>query len=106
DEFFANKVQHLEEYAQRQRPVIESIKLTWRHPEVDVLKEMKRRIEPLLEESIYLAQGVGGPVRFDLVSYDGASVESIVVDFPGKQVRPYADEKVRYRFRTDRALVE
>jgi UDP-MurNAc hydroxylase len=33
-------------------------------------------------------------------------VESIVVDFPGKQVRPYADEKVRYRFRTGRALVE
>ena len=29
-----------------------------------------------------------------------------MVDFPGKQVRPYADEKVRYRFRTERALVE
>ena len=67
---------------------------------------MKRRIEPLLDESIYLAKGVGGPVRFDLVGYDGESVESIVVDFPGKQVRPYADEKVRYRFRTERALVE
>ena len=33
-------------------------------------------------------------------------VESVVIDFPGKQVRPYADEKVRYRFRTGRALVE
>ena len=29
-----------------------------------------------------------------------------MVDFPGKQVRRYADEKVRYRFRTERALVE
>jgi UDP-MurNAc hydroxylase len=29
-----------------------------------------------------------------------------VVDFPGKQVRHYDDEKVRYRFRTDRSLVE
>jgi UDP-MurNAc hydroxylase len=29
-----------------------------------------------------------------------------VVDFPGKQIRRYADEKVRYRFRTERALVE
>src|SRR5262249_12092567 len=84
----------------------ESLKLTWRHPEIDVLAGMKRRIEPLLEESIYLATGVGGPVRFDLVSYDGASVESIVVDFPAKEVRPYADEKVRYRFRTERALIE
>jgi len=37
---------------------------------------------------------------------DGEIVESIVVDFPGKQVRPYADEKVRYRFKTGRALIE
>jgi len=105
-EFFANKEQHLREYAERQRPALETLKLSWRHPEIDVLKEMKRRIEPLLEESIYLATGVGGPVRFDLVGYDGESVESVVVDFPGKQVRRYADEKVRYRFRTQRALVE
>jgi UDP-MurNAc hydroxylase len=106
DEFFAHKVEHLKEMRARKRPVIEAEKASWRHPEVDVLKEMKRRIEPLLEESIYLAKGVGGPVRFDLVGYDGESIESIVVDFPEKQVRWYADEKVRYRFRTDRALIE
>ena len=28
------------------------------------------------------------------------------MDFPGKQVRPYAGEKVRYRFKTQRELVE
>ncbi len=106
DEFFADKKAHLEEMRERKRPVIEAEKASWRHPEVDVLKEMKRRIEPLLDESVYLAKGVGGPVRFDLVDYDGEQVESIVVDFPGKQVRPYADEKVRYRFRTERALIE
>jgi UDP-MurNAc hydroxylase len=105
-EFFANKEEHLRAYQERKRPVIEAAKQTWRHPEIDVLKEMKARIEPLLEESIYMATGVGGPVRIDLVGYDGESVESIVVDFPGKQVRPYGDEKVRYRFRTERALVE
>jgi UDP-MurNAc hydroxylase len=105
-EFFANKEEHLRDYQKRKRPVIEAAKKAWRHPEIDVLKEMKRRIEPLLDESIYLAKGVGGPVRFDLVGYDGESVESIVVDFPGKQVRRAADEKVRYRFRTERALVE
>lgn len=106
DEFFARKREHLEEMRERKRPIIVAEKDSWRHPEIDVLKELKRRIEPLLEESVYLAQGVGGPVRFDLVSYDGESVESIVVDFPGKQVREYADEKVRYRFRTPRELVE
>ena len=85
DEFFANKEQHLREYQARQRPVIEAAKASWRHPEIDVLEELKRRIEPLLEESIYLAKGVGGPVRFDLVGYDGETVESIVVDFPDKR---------------------
>jgi UDP-MurNAc hydroxylase len=109
DEFFANKVAHLEEMRERKRPVIDAEKASWRHPEIDVLGELKKRIEPLLEESIYLAKGVGGPVRFDLTdSYGptGEILESIVVDFPGKQVRPYADEKVRYRFKTGRALIE
>jgi UDP-MurNAc hydroxylase len=106
DEFFARKEEYLRAYQERQRPVIEAAKATWRHPEIDVLKELKRRIEPLLDESLYLAKGVGGPVRLDLLGYDGDSVDSIVVDFPGKEVRRYADEKVRYRFRTERALVE
>src|SRR5688572_16803803 len=106
DGFFANKKAHLEEMRERKAPIIAAEKASWRHPEIDVLGELKKRIEPLLEESIYLAQGVGGPVRFDLVGYDDDSVESIVVDFPGKQVRPYADEKVRYRFRTQRELIE
>lgn len=60
DEFFAHKREHLEEMRERKRPIIEAEKASWRHPEVDVLGEMKRRIEPLLEESIYMAKGVGG----------------------------------------------
>jgi UDP-MurNAc hydroxylase len=107
--FFADKRAYLEGMRERKRPLIEAAKATWRHPEVDVVKEMKRRVEPLLEESEYLARGVGGPVRFDLTGAgetEGVVVESIVVDFPGKQVRRAADEKVRYRFRTPKALVE
>jgi UDP-MurNAc hydroxylase len=104
-EFFAAKPAYLERMRERKRPIIEAERATWPHPEIDVLAELKRRIEPLLEESVYLAKGVGGPVRFDLVRADG-SLECIVVDFPGGQVRPYTDEKVRYRFRTERALVE
>jgi len=105
-DFFARKEEHLRAYQERQRPVIAAAKASWRHPEVDVLKELKRRVEPLLDESVYLAKGVGGPVRLDLVADDESTVESIVVDFPGRQVRRYADEKVRYRFRTKRSLVE
>jgi UDP-MurNAc hydroxylase len=106
-EFFAHKEEHLRDYQARMRPVIEAAKRTWAHPDVDVLAQLKKRLEPLLDESIYLATGVGGPVRFDLTDDSGEAVlESIVVDFPGKEVRPYRDEKVRYRFRTRRDLVE
>jgi UDP-MurNAc hydroxylase len=104
--FFDQKVAHLEAYRDRQRAVIEREKRSWSHPEIDVLAGMKARIEPLLDESVYLAKGVGGPVRFDLTSPGDEVVESIVVDFPGKEVRHYADEKVRYRFRTERRLIE
>ncbi len=107
DAFFANKEQYLRDSRERQRPVIAAAKASWHHPEVDVLAELKRRVEPLLDESIYLAKGVGGPVRLDLLADDGETVaQSIVVDFPEKQVREAADEKVRYRFRTRRSLVE
>jgi UDP-MurNAc hydroxylase len=106
-DFFDHKAEHLEAYRERQRPVIEATKRSWHHPEVDVLGEMKRRIEPLLEESVFMAKGVGGPVRFDLLGEDDETVvESILVDFPGKEVRHAADEKVRYRFRTQRVLIE
>ncbi len=112
-EFFAHKEQHLREYRDRQRPVIEAAKRSWSHPEIDVLAGMKQRIEPLLAEAEQMARGIAGPVRFDLVGVkaddDGAEpeqVESIVVDFTDREVRPYAGEKVRYRFRTERRLVE
>jgi UDP-MurNAc hydroxylase len=107
DDFFAHKEQHLREYQKRQRAVIDAAKASWHHPEVDVLAELKRRVEPLLDESVYLAKGVGGPIRMDLLADDNETVaQSIVVDFPEKEVREAADEKVRYRFRFRRSLVE
>ncbi|GAA2513779.1 Rieske 2Fe-2S domain-containing protein [Pilimelia columellifera] len=104
--FFADKKAYLEEMRERKAPVIAAEKASWRHPEIDVLAGMKARIEPLLDESVYLAKGVGGPVRFDLTDEAGEIVESVLVDFPAGEVRHAADEKVRYRFRTRRALIE
>lgn len=106
DAFFEQKEAHLKAYQERQRPVIEAEKASWSHPEIDVLAGMKAQIDPLLDESVYLAKGVGGPVRFDLTDPAGEVVESILVDFPGKEVRHAADEKVRYRFKTERRLIE
>ncbi|HEY8453110.1 MAG: Rieske 2Fe-2S domain-containing protein [Micromonosporaceae bacterium] len=105
-EFFARKEEYLRDYQRRMRPVIEAAKASWARPHVDVLAELKRRVEPLLEQSVYMAKGIGGPVRFDLTDEAGETVESIVIDFATREVRPYADEKVRYRFKTRRALVE
>ncbi|MGH3734805.1 MAG: Rieske 2Fe-2S domain-containing protein [Micromonosporaceae bacterium] len=105
--FFENKEQHLREYAERQRPVIEAAKASWSHPEIDVLATLKQKLEPLLDEAEQIAAGIGGPVRFDLLQADSDEIaESITVDFLAREVRPYAEEKVRYRFRTERRLVE
>jgi UDP-MurNAc hydroxylase len=100
--FFAHKAEHLRAYRERQRPVIEAEKASWHHPEIDVFGQMKKRIEPLLSESTFLADRVGGPVLLELVDDDDGSVEQLLIDFTARQLRRYADEEVRYQFRTKR----
>jgi UDP-MurNAc hydroxylase len=104
--FFAHKAEHLRAYRARQRPVIEAEKATWRHPEIDVFDDLKTRIEPLLSESTFLAERVGGPVLLDLVGEDEEPSERLLIDFVARQLRRYADEEVRYQFTTKRILVE
>jgi UDP-MurNAc hydroxylase len=104
--FFAHKVEHLRAYRERQRPVIEAEKASWRHPEIDVFDELKRRVEPLLSESTFLADRVGGPVLLELVGDDGDSSEPLLIDFAARQLRRYAHEQVHYQFTTKRTLVE
>ncbi|CAM3473670.1 UDP-MurNAc hydroxylase [Stackebrandtia soli] len=106
-EFFANKEQHLIEYRDRQRPVIAAAKESWRHPEIDVLAELKKRFEPLLSEAEFIAAGINGPVRFDLTAPDSDEVvDSVLFDFVNREIRAYDDEKCRYRFTTERRFVE
>ncbi|MGH9248354.1 MAG: Rieske 2Fe-2S domain-containing protein [Acidimicrobiales bacterium] len=104
--FFAHKTEHLRAYRDRQRPVIEAEKATWRHPEIDVFDELQRRIEPLLRESTFLAARVDGSVLLRLLGDDGESIEPLLIDFAARQVRRYANEDVRYQFTTKRTLVE
>lgn len=106
--FFAAKREHLTAYRERQRPVIEAEKASWRHPEVDVASEIEARIGPLLEQSSHLAARVGGPVQLDLVGDDGTVAESIVIDFPARKVRRdgAGATPLAYRFTVERALVE
>lgn len=106
-EFFANKEEYLRRYQERQRPVLEAAKRSWEHPEIDVFAEIKRRFEPLLSEAEFIAAGIGGPVRFDLTAADSDEVvESVLFDFVEREVRRFDGEKCRYRFTTERRLVE
>lgn len=103
---FAHKTEYLHAYGERQRPVLEGAKASWRHPEIDVYGELRRRVEPLLRESTFLADRVGGPVLLELVGHDGELTESLLIDFDARQLRRYADEVVHYQFTTKRTLVE
>ncbi len=60
---------------------------------------------PLLSEGEHIAGGIDGGVRFTCEDENRGDVD-VLIDFAGGAVREYADEKVRYRFRTRRAYVE
>jgi UDP-MurNAc hydroxylase len=105
--FFDNKESYLRDFQARQRPVIEAARASWHHPEIDVLAELQRRVQPLMAASEWIADGVGGPVRLDLADDGGDTVQTVVFDFPARAIyAATSDEKVRYRFHTRRSLVE
>jgi UDP-MurNAc hydroxylase len=105
DGFFDAKETHLRAYRERQRPVIAAAKASWRHPQIDVVEGVKRRVEPLLRASMYLAERMC-PVLLDLEDDAGALADRVLVDPAARQVRSYAGEEVGFRFVTGRALVE
>jgi UDP-MurNAc hydroxylase len=98
---FINKERYLKDYADRQRDRIEADKRRWPVGEVDILAELKKWFEPLLELADHIKPGVGGPVL--LRPGDGPP---IVIDFPAGEVRGYAGETCRYQFTIARPLLE
>ena len=74
-------------------------------PEIDVAAELKEWIEPLLAEADYMAAGIDGGVRLIGEDAERGDVD-LIIDFVAREVRPYAGEKVRYQWRTARALLE
>ena len=105
ERIFVEKESYLRAYQQRKLPALEAEKATWSHPEIDVFAELKKWFEPLMAEANRMSDGVGGPVRFTAEDASWGDVD-LVIDFPNREVRLYDDEKVRYRFRTARGLVE
>ncbi len=98
---FTDKRRYLRDYAARKRGQIEADKRAWPVPGIDVLAELKKWFEPLLELAGHIRAGIGGPVLLRLG--DG---RPIVIDFPAGEVRAYAGETCRYQFTFERPLVE
>lgn len=114
-EFFTieSKTRHLEDYRDRTRAAREAERASWSHPELDVLTVLKERVEPIMAQADQMCAGIGGPVLFDLTGPTPEAgptppvVESIVFDFVDRTVRrPQPADKPRYKFTTERRLIE
>jgi UDP-MurNAc hydroxylase len=101
----ATKTAYLRDMQARRMPEVEAAKATWAHPEIDILAELTEWFTPLLVEADHMAAGIEGGVRFTCEDAERGDVD-VLLDFVAREVRAYAGERVRYRFRTARAHVE
>jgi UDP-MurNAc hydroxylase len=99
------KTGYLRDMQARRMREVDAARAGWAHPEIDILTELREWFSPLLEEAEHIATGIDGGVRFTCEDADRGDVD-VLIDFAAREVRTYADEKVRYRFRTRRAYVE
>jgi UDP-MurNAc hydroxylase len=105
DKLFTDKTGYLLDMKARRQPAVEAAKQTWAHPELDVLAEITEWFTPLLAEADRMAAGINGGIRFTAADEDRGDID-FLLDFVAREVRPYAGEKVRYRFQTRRAYLE
>jgi UDP-MurNAc hydroxylase len=101
----ATKTAYLRHIQARRMPEVEAMKAGWAHPDIDVLAAITEWFTPLLAEADHIAAGIDGGVRFTAEDAERGDVD-ILLDFVTREVRGYAGEKVRYRFRTRRAYLE
>jgi UDP-MurNAc hydroxylase len=97
---FSDKRRYLENYARREAAALAREHDSWPRYEGDLLGALKDWWEPLLQLADNICEGVGAPVLLDL------GTQQILVDFPAREVRPFAGEECRYRFSIERRLVE
>jgi len=105
DTIYSDKTAYLRTMQARRMPEVEVAKASWAHPEIDILAALTEWFTPLLVEADHLAAGIDGGVRLTCEDADRGDVD-ILLDFVGREIRAYDGEKVRYRFRTQRAYVE
>jgi UDP-MurNAc hydroxylase len=105
EKLFSDKTSYLLEMKERRQPAVEAQKQTWAHPHLDVMGEITEWFTPLLQEADHMAAGINGGVRFTATDAERGDID-FILDFVTREVRPYAQEKVRYRFQTKRAYLE
>ena len=97
DAIFNDKTAYLREMQARRQPEVEAEKLTWAHPEIDLLAELQAWFTPLLEEADLMSEGINGGIRLTAHDEERGDVD-FVIDFVARNVRAYDGEKVRYAF--------
>jgi UDP-MurNAc hydroxylase len=73
--------------------------------DLDLLTELRGRLEPLLVRAPGVADGIGIAVRLTATDAARGDVD-LLLDFPGRTVRPYDGAAVRYALSVDRAILE
>lgn len=103
--FTTDKAAYIEDYAQRQAPVLAAEKATWASADGGSLLEPLRTLfEPIMLASDQICDGIGYPVELQMPG--DSTTETVVIDFPKRAVRaPVADEKFRYGFEIPAQLV-
>src|SRR5262249_37549344 len=99
---YGDKTTYLRLMQKRRMPEVEAMRATWVAPDVDILTSLREWFTPLLVEADHMAAGIDGGVRFTCEDETRGDVD-VLLDFAAREVRAYAGEKVRYRFRTRRA---
>ncbi len=99
------KAAYLREMQTRRMPEVRAAKTSWAHPEIDIVAAVAEWFTPLLSEADHMAAGIDGGIRFTAEDAERGDVD-FLLDFVAREVRAYAGEKVRYRFRTRRAYLE
>lgn len=107
EKIFSEKASYIEDMATRMAPVIEKEKAAWAPAAgAPLLEPLRAKFEPIMARSAQISDGIGYPVALQLTE-DGEIVETVVLDFPERIVRPrkHVERRFRYGFTIDRALV-
>jgi UDP-MurNAc hydroxylase len=97
---FADKEAYLRTYAKEVAPRIAAEKASWVGPRTDLVSELKAWFEPLMALGPRVCDGIGASVRIE------TDDESVLLDFPEREVRADDGREVDFRFTIPRLLLD